>query len=314
MSTEILGFPSDATEGSAPTVDAAGSGARGAGRPVLVGCSHGTNNADGQAAIRAILDDVRATRPDLDVREAFVDVQQPEVADVVTQAVAPPAAGEGPGGAAVVVPLLLSTGFHVNVDITEAVSPEHEGRGPEHGPATAARALGPDPRLAEILADRLTEAGVRPHDAVVLAAAGSSKAGAARDVEAVAEFLRAHHDGPVTVGFGAMATPSVRDAVAAARAALATSAAPGEATTVDGEPAGETHAAPSGSDVEAARARGPRVVVAAYLLAPGFFHDRLLETGADLVTAPLAPDARLTAIVLDRYAEGVEALAAQGPA
>jgi len=280
MSTEILGFPTDAPEGSAP---------RRAGAPVLVGCSHGTDNPDGQAAIRAILDDVRAVRPDLDVREAFVDVQQPEVADVVTRAVAPCASGEGRGGAAVVVPLLLSTGFHVNVDITEAVSADHEGRGPDHGPAAAAGALGPDPRLAQVLADRLAEAGVRPHDAVVLAAAGSSRAGAARDVEAVAEHLRAHHEGPVTVGFGAMATPSVRDAVAAAREVLATAAR------------GEEGAA-------------ARVVVAAYLLAPGFFHDRLRETGADLVTAPLAPDPRLTAIVLDRYAEGVAALADRSPA
>ncbi|RXR25374.1 sirohydrochlorin chelatase [Oerskovia turbata] len=312
MSTEILGFPSDATEGSVPSGAGAvaGSGAGGGG-PVLVGCSHGTDNPDGQAAIRAILDDVRATRPDLDVREAFVDVQQPEVADVVTQSVAPPATGEGRGAAAVVVPLLLSTGFHVNVDITEAVSPTHEGRGPQHGAAAAARALGPDPRLAEILADRLAEAGVRPHDSVVLAAAGSSKAGAARDVEAVAELLRARHDGPVTVGFGAMATPTVRDAVAAAREALATSAATGEVATADGEPTGETHATPSGSDERGTGAPAPRVVVAAYLLAPGFFHDRLLQTGADLVTAPLAPDARLTAIVLDRYAEGVEALASR---
>ncbi|MET4224214.1 sirohydrochlorin chelatase [Oerskovia enterophila] len=293
MSTEILGFPSGATEG--------GSSSGGTGAPVLVGCSHGTNDVAGQAAIRALLDDVRATRPDLDVREAFVDVQQPEVADVVTHAVAPRTPGEGQAGQAVVVPLLLSTGFHVNVDITEAVSPEHEGRGPEHGAATAARALGPDPRLAQILADRLVAAGTRPHDAVVLAAAGSSRSGAARDVEAVAEHLRAHHDGPVTVGFGAMATPSVRDAVAAAREALG--AARGEVTTTPGGPSDAAGAAPSGSEGEPAR-----VVIAAYLLAPGFFHDRLLEAGADVVTAPLAPDARLTAIVLDRYAEGVAAL------
>ncbi|MBD7981992.1 sirohydrochlorin chelatase [Oerskovia merdavium] len=296
MSTEILGFPSGATEGA--------SSSGGTGAPVLVGCSHGTNDTAGQAAIRALLDDVRATRPDLDVREAFVDVQQPEVADVVTHAVAPCAPGEGAGGQAVVVPLLLSTGFHVNVDITEAVSPEHEGRGPEHGAATAARALGPDPRLAEILADRLVAAGVRPHDAVVLAAAGSSRSGAARDVEAVAEHLRAHHDGPVTVGFGAMATPSVRDAVEAAREALAAAVVPGEPATAPGGGADAAGAAPSGSEGEPA----PRLVIAAYLLAPGFFHDRLLEAGADVVTAPLAPDARLTAIVLDRYAEGVAAL------
>ncbi|MGW6006302.1 sirohydrochlorin chelatase [Oerskovia enterophila] len=302
MSTEILGFPSGETEGSPSSGTAGAPGTAGAAAaPVLVGCSHGTNDVAGQAAIRALLDDVRATRPDLDVREAFVDVQQPEVADVVTHAVAPRAPGEGQAGQAVVVPLLLSTGFHVNVDITEAVSPEHEGRGPEHGAATAARALGPDPRLAQILADRLVAAGTRPHDAVVLAAAGSSRSGAARDVEAVAEHLRAHHDGPVTVGFGAMATPSVRDAVAAAREALA--ADRGEVTTTPGGPSDAAGAAPSGSEGEPAR-----VVIAAYLLAPGFFHDRLLEAGADVVTAPLAPDARLTAIVLDRYAEGVAKL------
>ena len=55
--------------------------------------------------------------------------------------------------------------------------------------------------------------------------------------------------------------------------------------------------------VSTARATGaPRVVVAAYLLAPGFFHDRVLEAGGDVVSAPLAPDDRLAAIALDRYA------------
>ncbi|WP_369824452.1 hypothetical protein [Cellulosimicrobium sp. CUA-896] len=91
----------------------------------------------------------------------------------------------------------------------------------------------------------------------------------------------------MSVGYGAMATPSVPDAVAAARAGLGASAG-----------------RPDAGDA------GPRVVVAAYLLAPGFFHDRLLEAGADLVTAPLAPDPRLTAIVLDRYADAAATLAA----
>ena len=49
-------------------------------------------------------------------------------------------------------------------------------------------------------------------------------------------------------------------------------------------------------------------VVAAYLLAPGFFYDRVLEAGGDVVTAPLAPDARLTEIVLDRYATAAATL------
>jgi hypothetical protein len=43
------------------------------------------------------------------------------------------------------------------------------------------------------------------------------------------------------------------------------------------------------------------VVVAAYLLAPGHFHDKLAGAGADAVTAPLLPDERIAAVLLDRY-------------
>jgi hypothetical protein len=42
-------------------------------------------------------------------------------------------------------------------------------------------------------------------------------------------------------------------------------------------------------------------VVAAYLLAPGHFADRLTAAGADAVTAPLLPDDRVAAVLLDRY-------------
>ncbi len=221
------------------------------GVPVLVGCSHGTDSAAGRAAIASILDGVRRARPDLDVREAFVDVQRPEVADVVRDALAD-------AGAAVVVPLLLSAGFHVHVDIAAAVEPPG---------AAASGALGPDRRLVDILVDRLAAAGAGPGDTVVLAAAGSSDVRAAHAVEEVARHLRsAWPHGAVVVGYGAGAEPSVPDAVTAARA--------------DG---------------------AGRVVIASYLLAPGFFHDRLLAAGADVVTEPLAPDDRLTDVVVDRY-------------
>lgn len=282
MSAEILAFPSGAS--SDAQSGEAGRGAPAGAAPVLVGCSHGTNDLTGRDVIRALLDDVRAARPDLDVREAFVDVQQPEVADVVTSVVDPSAATDDRGGSApdatdgaqpgdaVVVPLLLSGGFHVSVDVAAAV----EDRGPGAGRAAASTPLGPDPRLVDLLADRLADVGLRAEDAVVIAAAGSSRAGAARDVEELAAGLRERVPGPVTVGYGAMAKPSVPDAVAAARADLAP---------------------------------GGRVVVAAYLLAPGFFYDRVLEAGGDVVTAPLAPDARLTAIVLDRYATAAATLA-----
>ena len=226
--------------------------------PVLVGCSHGTDNALGRAAIQALLDAVRAQRPGLDVREAFVDVQEPRVRAVVETAL-------GEGRAVVVAPLLLSAGFHVNVDIAEAVGSPH---------AVAAAALGPDLRLVEILAHRLREAGARAGDAVVLAAAGSSDPRSAQAVEQVAAGLRAQWPtGPVTVGYGAGRAPRVPEAVAAAR-----------------------------------RAGAQRVVVASYLLAPGFFHDRLLASGADLVTAPLTPDPRLADLVLDRFDQAARTL------
>jgi hypothetical protein len=48
-----------------------------------------------------------------------------------------------------------------------------------------------------------------------------------------------------------------------------------------------------------------RVVVASYLLATGHFHRRILDAGADLVTAPLlgegSPDPRLVELVLERF-------------
>lgn len=242
-------------------------------QPVLIGCSHGTANAGGQAVVAGILDDVRQRRPELDVRAAYVDVQLPEVADVVAAALADRdaiTAGQGPHGRAddvlstpqaVVVPLLLSPGFHTYVDIASAV---------DHRRASATQTLGPDPRLADVLVERLRAAGAHPEDTVVLAAAGSSDPRALVVVQDMHALLVERWLGHVVIGYGAVAQPSVPDMVAQARAAGA-----------------------------------KRVVIASYLLAPGFFHDRLLEAGADIVTEPLGPDHRLAAIVLDRYDSAV---------
>ena len=177
--------------------------------PVLVACAHGTRSAAGRAVVRAVVEDVRRLRPGLDVREAFVDVQEPAVGDAVAAAVAGPA-GPGAPVAAVVAPLLLSTGVHVRHDIGAAVAGL---------PAVAAEPLGPDDRLAGILVERLTAAGATADDAVVLAAAGSSDPAAVVAVGAVLAALRARWPGPVTVGYGAAARPDVATAVAEARAA-----------------------------------------------------------------------------------------------
>ncbi len=227
----------------------------GGGGPVLVGCAHGTRGPAGRRTVARLLLAVGAARPWLRVEPAFVDVQPPRVADVVTRVTAE-------GRSAVVVPLLLSAGYHVHVDVAAAVDP--------HPAATATGPLGPDPLLVDLLAQRLGEAGASDSDAVVVAAAGSSDPRSRRDVETVAVALTARRGGPVVAAYGASARPRVPDAVAALRAGGA-----------------------------------QRVVVAGYLLSAGFFHDRLVRAGADVVTAPLAsvddPDPRLVQIVLDRY-------------
>ena len=226
--------------------------------PVLIACSHGTSSPDGRAAISATVEKVRLLLPDVSVEEAFVDVQQPEIDDVV-RAVSP--------RPIVVVPLLLSTGFHTKVDIARAVT-DAGGR------ATATAALGPHPLLAELLATRLHEVGLSDGDAVVLAAAGSSDPAASVDVAGMADLLRNQLDAPVSVAFAAGAGIRIGDAVAHARATGAR-----------------------------------RVVAASYVLAPGHFADVISRGGADVVTAPLAPDDAVARIVAERYLAAAGALA-----
>lgn len=225
------------------------------GDPALVACAHGTHEPAGRRVIGSLVAALGAARPGLRVEPAFVDVQPPQVSEAVRTVLS-----DGQG--AVVVPLLLSGGYHVHVDIAQAVC--HDG-------AAAAAALGPDDRLTALLLDRLRQVGATPADGVLLAAAGSSDRRALADIEVVRQRLAAAWGARVSVGYGAKALPAVPEAIARLR-----------------------HADPR-----------RRVVVASYLLAPGFFHDRLLASGADLVTAPLGDggpiDPRLVQVALDRY-------------
>jgi sirohydrochlorin ferrochelatase len=225
--------------------------------PILIACAHGTSSVLGAAEVNALRNGIAALRPGLDVREAYVDVQDPELPAVV--------AGLPAGETAVVVPLLLSVGYHVKVDIARAVRSRPD--------TFAAAPLGPDPRLAAVLDERLREAGVVEGDTVILAAAGSSDPSAAQNVEELAGQLRSLRANRIIPAYGASAKPSVQDAVHAVR-----------------EEGALVAAGPQG-----------RVVIASYLLAPGFFHDQLAKAGADLVTAPLLPSPVLAEIALERY-------------
>ncbi|MBM7829952.1 sirohydrochlorin ferrochelatase [Agromyces cerinus] len=235
----------------------------------LIGISHGTASPDGQAAVQRLIDAVEvsttarsapAAAPAA-VRLGHVDVQQPDVA--ATLGALPPSMP------AVVVPLLLSAGYHVHVDLRREIEAVADRQ------VRLAAALGPDDRLVEVLSRRLDEAGASPDDRVVLAVAGSSDVRAVDDCRDMGERLATALGAPVAVGFLSAAEPRLADAIAAVRA--------------DGG--------------------GRRVVAASYLLAPGYFQDLAAAAGADLLTEPLlTPDdapKELVDVVLDRFAETV---------
>lgn len=171
--------------------------------PTLIACSHGTHSPAGRAAVADLVASVADRLPDAPVRAAFVDVESPYVARVLDDV--------APAGTAVVVPLLLSTGYHTKVDIARAVA-AHPGR------ATATRGLGPHPLLTAVVYDRLCQAGLAEGDAVVLAAAGSSDPAAAVDARATARQLAARLNRPVSAAFAAGAGLRIETAVSAARA------------------------------------------------------------------------------------------------
>lgn len=157
----------------------------------LVATSHGTDSPASRAAVSALVDAVREAAPHLDVREAFVDVQLPRVGTVV----------DGAPGLAVVVPLLLTPGFHVRVDIRAAA---------DRPWAVAAEPLGCDDRLTAVMLRRLAQAGARRDDVVVLGAAGSTDARARQSVDDAAARLARAWGAPVAVGHvGGTGTPIV---------------------------------------------------------------------------------------------------------
>jgi sirohydrochlorin ferrochelatase len=245
----------------------------------LVAASHGTSWPAGQAAIANLVRAVARRRPDLHVAEAFVDVQQPDVPTVLgrlkeLRREAGAAERVASGGQTRIVPLLLSAGYHVHVDLAEAAA-GHEG-------ASVARALGPDQRLVKVLARRLQEAGLRRGDVVILGAAGSTDARAVADCETMARMLGKYLGMNVATGYISAAQPELQSAVAAGRAGIAKRRMVG---------------------------RNARVVVATYLLAPGYFASLAAGCGADIVTEPLLvadrePPAELVNLVLERFTRG----------
>lgn len=224
----------------------------------VLAASHGTSSHDGQAAVRRLVDAVAASLG-VDVIGCHVDVERPDVPTALARAAE---AAER----ALIVPLLLSAGYHVFVDLAEAADASPL-------PTTVTPALGPDLRLIDVLVRRLVEAGYRPGDEVVLAAAGSSDPRAVADCHRTTALLAARLGSAVSTGFISAAMPPLGEAVAAARS----------------------------------RRPGGRVVIATYLLAPGYFADLASAAGAHLVAEPLLTPSstpqELVEIVLNRVTD-----------
>jgi sirohydrochlorin ferrochelatase len=236
--------------------------------PTLLAVAHGSRDSAAQAAVRALVGRVRHLAPSLAVRVAFVQHAEPSMAAGLAMA----------GSDVAVVPLLLSTGYHIAVDIRAAATAAG---------ARLAAPLGPDRRLATALADQLGAAGVPAGTPVVLAAAGSSDPRAIADVEMQAALLADVRDADVLVAYASAGTPTVAGAVATLRARYGTR--PGST----GQPVA--------------------VAVATYLLAPGHFYSRLQQAAATWVSAPLSGHPAVAALVLDRYqAAASQSVARQG--
>src|SRR5205085_1462123 len=109
--------------------------------PTLVAVAHGSRSPAAQENVRALLAAVRAARPGLEVRDAYIELASPSLPEVLATI----------HGDVAVVPLLLGNGYHIAHDVA--------GVAEFYRPGTpCAPALGPDPLLADALADRLAEA------------------------------------------------------------------------------------------------------------------------------------------------------------
>lgn len=286
--------------------------ARGQALPPLVAVAHGSKDPRAAASTAELMRCVRdlaasSGLPGLDARTAYLGHAPPSVTQVLGALAGPgarrggPPGHDGPPGTAaapgrvVVLPLLLTAAYHSDVDLPELLteaSAAMPGLDIRYG-----RPLGPHPLLIRALDRRLAQAGgqgagngpgadvsvtcpghcaAAPGDtAVVLAAAGSARAAANADVARVAaQWQAARGWRAVVPAYAAAASPTPAQAVTALL-----------------------------------RAGAPRVVVATYLLAPGFFADRVAhgarQAGAAVVSGALGAAPEVAELVLRRYAEAL---------
>ncbi|MCP5893779.1 CbiX/SirB N-terminal domain-containing protein, partial [Klebsiella pneumoniae] len=84
--------------------------------PALVALAHGSRDPRAAATIKALVDEVRAVRPDLKVEAAFLEKSRPGLQTVVDRLV------RSGHDEIVVVPLLLTHAQHASVDVPAALA------------------------------------------------------------------------------------------------------------------------------------------------------------------------------------------------
>ncbi|MEV6402851.1 sirohydrochlorin chelatase [Streptomyces bobili] len=236
-------------------------GRRRPGPPALVVVAHGSRDPRALSTVSTLLDRVRDLRPGLAVRLGHIELNEPLLSDTLADLDAADTAE------AVLVPLLLSRGYHVRRDIPEMAAAVRVR-------TRVAAPLGPHPLLVETLYTRLVEAGWRTRmtpaerraSAVVLAAAGSRDPDSAVDTGRTAQLLANRLGVPVLPAYASTAAPTVPEAVRAL----------------------------------AARGRH-RVAVASYFTAPGRFATESAQAAPWIAAAPLGTHEAMARLVLHRY-------------
>jgi sirohydrochlorin ferrochelatase len=216
------------------------------------------------------------------VRAAFLDHCAPSLPQVLGSL------ADGQARACVVVPLLLTAAYHSKSDIPAQLAAASAAGASGGVSVWCAAPLGPHPLLLAALERRLREAGIgvdsaadRARTRVVLAAAGSSDPAAnATIADLAAAWQRDRGWRAVVPAYASAAGPSPAEAVTALR----------------------------GGDPGSAGGAGP-VVVASYLLAPGFFADKIrttsLQAGASAVSGVLGAAPEVADVILARYREAL---------
>lgn len=231
-------------------------------RPLVV-LAHGTRDPAGREVIERVVGLLTDALPGVSSSLGYVDVCEPGPAEALRHT-----------DDAVVIPLFLTTGYHVRVDVADAVA--GHGRG-----AAATPALTRHPGVRAAVADRAglgRNAADAPNgsadpdrpEAAVLVGAGTSDPGAHAEVAEVAAALAGDAGIPVRAGYLSGLGPRPDEVIAALR------------------------------DAGAAR-----VAALSFLIAPGVFQTKLERLPADQFSPPIGAHPALITALVDRYHEGV---------